>query len=166
MDQRIGSLALEQALKQAMRFLASGVVVATTVHNGQRLAMAATSATSLSMDPPSMLLCVHEASAFYQALIASKDFTINILNQTHEDVSAACGGGAVGEEKFKTGNWATSTGGLPYLGDAACTIICSNDSNFKYGTHGLFVGRVMQVLQNEQFDPLIYADGHYHKLAG
>ena len=61
---------LAQALKSALRNLVRSVVVVTAQHEGRPYAMAATAVSEVSMDPPSMLVCINRDAAIFQAIDA------------------------------------------------------------------------------------------------
>jgi flavin reductase (DIM6/NTAB) family NADH-FMN oxidoreductase RutF len=148
-------------MRQALRRLAKAVVVITCRHEGQRFAMAATAVSELSMDPPSLLICVNRTASLYAPLAAGADFCVNILHSSHETISAACSGKLKGEARFEQGRWATSELGLPYLEDAQASFVCRNDRQVDYGTHGIFIGQVVELMHHGAVDPLVYVDGRY-----
>ncbi|GGE95149.1 flavin reductase family protein [Sphingomonas prati] len=156
---------LAAAVRLALRRMAKSVTVITALHNGRRYAMAATAVDALSMDPPSMIVSVNRSASLHAPLAAGADFCINVLGAMHEDVSRACGGGASGEDRFATGNWITGPRGLPMLADAQAAFVCHNDVSLGYGTHGLFIGRLVDVRSYGDVDPLVYLDGRYTRLA-
>lgn len=156
------------AMKAGMRRLASGVSVLSSVDcEGQRYAMTVSSATSLSDDPASLLVCVHQNTAMYELLNQSgSHFAINILSANQEDVSNLCAGGAQGEERFAAGDWQEGFEGIPYLESAQSVFYCDTDASFDYGTHRIIVGKMKHILVSETaVDPLIYLDGGYHRLS-
>ena len=153
---------LSAGMRQAMRRLAASVVVVTARDDTTRYAMAASAVTSLSMDPPSILICVNKSASIYPVLVAGRDFCINVLSGSHTELSAACSGALKGEERFSIGEWRidpdTQT---PFLGDAQASLICEVDGIHHYGTHGIFIGRVKRVHLHGDVYPLIYIDGRY-----
>jgi flavin reductase (DIM6/NTAB) family NADH-FMN oxidoreductase RutF len=149
-------------MKQAMRRLAASVVVATARDGDTRYAMAASACTSLSMDPPSILLCVNQSASIYPILNHGRDFCINMLSGSHEAISAACSGGAKGEGRFAIGDWRDDPDtNVPFLADAQASLICSVDAIHHYGTHGIFIGKVKRVHLHGDVYPLVYIDGRY-----
>jgi flavin reductase (DIM6/NTAB) family NADH-FMN oxidoreductase RutF len=148
-------------MRNALRRLAKAVVVITSQYEGQRYAMAATAVSELSMDPPSLLICVNRTASLYAPLAANADFCVNILHSSHLPISQACSGKIKGEARFEVGSWATSSLGIPYLEDAQASFVCRNDRLVDYGTHGLFIGQVVEVMSHGIVDPLIYVDGRY-----
>jgi flavin reductase (DIM6/NTAB) family NADH-FMN oxidoreductase RutF len=156
---------LIEGMKQAMRRLAASVVIVTARDGDTRYAMAASACTSLSMDPPSILLCVNKTASIYPILNHGKDFCINVLSGAHEALSIACSGGVKGEARFDVGDWQNDADtNTPFLGDAQASLICAVDDLHHYGTHGIFVGRVKRVHLHGDVHPLIYIDGRYSSL--
>lgn len=151
-------------LREGLRRLAKAVVVITCRHEGQRYAMAATAVSELSMDPPSLLICVNRTASLYAPLSQGADFCVNILHADQSDISAACSGKARGEARFAVGRWGTAPNGCPVLEDAQASFVCRYEKAMDYGTHHVVIGRVEQVFIEGEVDPLVYADGRYLSL--
>lgn len=148
-------------MRAAMRRLGSTVSVVTAVRDGERFAMTATALTSLSMDPPSLLVCVNRAAAMHAVLAEATEFCINVLASDQAAVASACGGRLKGDERFHEGTWDCTDSGVPFLVNAQANVCCVRDGHFDYGTHTVFIGRVKQVSTREAIDPLGYLDGAY-----
>jgi flavin reductase (DIM6/NTAB) family NADH-FMN oxidoreductase RutF len=158
----IVSAELTQGMRQAMRRLAASVVVVTARVGDTRYAMAASAVTSLSMDPPSILICVNRSASIFPILEAGRDFCVNVLSGSHEDVSIACSGAQKGEGRFQVGDWRDDPDtNTPFLGDSQASLICAVDGIHHYGTHGIFIGKVKRVHLHGDVYPLIYLDGRY-----
>ena len=153
---------LTQGMKQAMRRLAASVVVVSARDGDTRYAMAASSVTSLSMEPPSLLFCVNRTASLYPMLGHGKHVCINVLSGSHEAISVACSGSQKGESRFEVGDWRedpdTKT---PFLGDSQASLICVIDGIHYYGTHAIVIGKVKRVHLHGEVYPLIYVDGRY-----
>ena len=158
----LSSVAL--SLREGLRRLAKAVVVITCRHDGQRYAMAATAVSELSMEPPSLLICINRSASLHAPLSQGADFCVNILHSMHSDVSAACSGKARGEARFETGSWIDTGDSCPRLADAQASFLCRNVDAMDYGTHRIVIGQVEQVFFTETVSPLIYADGRYFEL--
>jgi flavin reductase (DIM6/NTAB) family NADH-FMN oxidoreductase RutF len=156
------SAELIQGMRQAMRRLAASVVVVTARDGETRYAMAASAVTSLSMDPPSILVCVNKSTSIYPVLMQGGHFCINILSAAHEELSIAASGAQKGEGRFAIGDWRDDPDTrTPFLGDAQASLICAIDGTHHYGTHGIFIGKVKRVHLHGDVYPLIYVDGRY-----
>ena len=155
---------LGDKLRTAMRGHASSVsVISAADRSGNRYAMSATSAMSLTLDPPAMLICINRQVSCYPLLSTGTDFCINILAVDHLPIAKLCVV-AKGEGRFSSGDWRLDADGVPYLSDAQATIFCVQDKVIPYGTHDIFIGRVRDVLIRRTIDPLIYVDGCYKAL--
>ena len=153
---------LTRDMREAMRRLAASVVVVSARKEGVRYAMAASAVTSLSMDPPSLLVCVNRSASIYPILAQGNRFCINVLSGAHEALAVACSGARKGEARFAIGDWRDDTDtGTPYLCDAQASLICSVDGVQHYGTHGIFIGLVERVLVHGDVNPLVYVNGRY-----
>jgi flavin reductase (DIM6/NTAB) family NADH-FMN oxidoreductase RutF len=146
--------------KRALRRLASSVSIVTCRHDGRNHAMTATAVSALSMAPPAMLVCVNRSGAFHSALDRADEYAINILSRAQADLSRLCSGGANAESRFDVGDWDTRAA-APVLVDAQAAIICRKDKTLEYGTHTIFMGRIISIAINGDVDPLIYVDGQY-----
>lgn len=155
---------LAEQTKSALRRLASSVAVLTCRSGDMRHAMTVTAVNAMSMQPPSMLVCVNRAGAFHKAISEAECFAVNILKRSQVQVSVGCSGKMHGEDRFGLGEWGEA-GGAPVLLDAQAHIVCVNEARFGYGSHTLFCGRVTSVGTHGAVDPLIYVDGQYLGLA-
>jgi flavin reductase (DIM6/NTAB) family NADH-FMN oxidoreductase RutF len=146
--------------KLALRRLASAVAVVTCRDGERRHAMTATAVSAMSMQPPSMIVCVNRSAAFHAAISLATSFAINILRRNQIEISMGCGGEARGEDRFGFGAWGEETG-VPVLIDAQARVVCIKEAKFDYGSHTIFIGRVTSVGIHGEVDPLIYVDGKY-----
>ena len=146
--------------KLALRRLASAVAVVTCRDGQTRHAMTATAVNAMSMQPPSMIVCVNRASTFHAAISRADTFAINILHRSQVQISMGCGGKARGEDRFHSAAW-NEESGVPVLPDAQASIVCAKQDRFDYGSHTIFLGRVTSVDIHGEVDPLIYVDGRY-----
>jgi flavin reductase (DIM6/NTAB) family NADH-FMN oxidoreductase RutF len=152
------------ALKGAMRGFGQSVVIITTVDaDGKRYGMPATAVTPLSMDPPSMLICVNRTAAAYVTLEQGADFCLNILSADQADIGKASAM-AKGEDRFAKGQWEADDYGLPCLAGAQTVISCQQRQAISYGSHDIFIGDVRAVRLSGSADPLLYLNGQYHRI--
>lgn len=145
----------------AMRRLASTVAVVCARGEHGPVGMAATSITSLSVDPPAVLVCVNRATSLHALLVPAAPLSVSLLSRDHHAVSAAFGGGVPREERFGVGEWTDDASGLPALVGAQANLRCVVDALLAYGTHSIAIARVVEVKVSETVSPLIYQDGGY-----
>jgi flavin reductase len=156
-----GADVLRDDFRAAMRRLASTVAVVTCRREDEWAGMAATSVTSLSMDPPSILVCVNRGARFRGAIRQGSPFTVNLLDRRHEPVSVAFGGAQSGPDRFGVGRWRAGESGVPWLEDGVAAIDCVVDGEVEYGTHSIIIGLVRGARVSGAATPLIYLNGQY-----
>lgn len=154
-----------EQLRLGLRRLGKAVVVITAWHDERRWAMTATAVSELSMEPPSLLVCVNKGASLHGPLTAGANFCVNILHYGQLAVSQACSGKLKGEERFSAGEWGSGACGTPYLRDAQASFFCKYETHVEYGTHAVVIGAVQDVLIDGEVDPLIYVDGGYARTA-
>lgn len=148
-------------LRPALRKLAKAVIIVSAQRDGIPFAMSATAVSEVSLDPPTMLVCVNRRASIHAAIVESGTFCLNILSDKHEEISWRCGGGVAASDRLKVGDWTRDPHGNPVLADAEASIVCSLIKTSSIGTHDIFVGEVTQVETSSGCDPLIYVDGAY-----
>ena len=166
-ENAMDELPVGESLKHAMRALAKAVVlIACRSAAGERFVMPATAVTPVSMDPPSMLICVNRSVSSYPVLATGVAFSVSILATSQLALAQLCTGGGNSERRFSLGDWRNDGAGTPYLADALAAIVCEQDHRVSYGTHDVFFGRARRIVVNSVEDPLIYANGLYQRLGG
>jgi flavin reductase (DIM6/NTAB) family NADH-FMN oxidoreductase RutF len=147
--------------RMAMRRLAASVTIVVARGDEGPVGMAATSVTSLTIDPPAILVCVNRATSLHALLIPGAPLSINLLSKDQQAVSVAFGGGMPRMERFSIGDWEEADNGLPKLKDAQANLDCVVDTTLAYGTHSIVIARVIAIALNGEVAPLIYQDGGY-----
>jgi len=152
---------LPDTFKAAMRRLAASVSIVVAKGDEGPVGMAATSITSLTVDPPAVLVCVNRMTSLHASLVPTAPLSVNLLARHHREVSMAFGGGVAREERFKVGDWQEGANGLPALADAQANLECVIDAMLAYGTHSIVIARVIRARVSDTVAPLIYQDGSY-----
>ena len=152
--------------RSAMRHLASGVSVITSGEGEARTGLTATSVSSLSMEPPSLLVCINRASATLRAMRETNIFGVNFLAAGHRDVADrfAGRGNLSGAARFQGSEWITLVTGAPLLVDAFAAIDCTIDTIMEWSTHAVVIGRVEAVHQPGGAQALVHWRRAYQDL--
>lgn len=150
---------LGHQFRLAMRKLASTVTVLTTREADEHHGMAATAVTSLSTEPPSLLVCINRSASMHDPLHRSQLFCVNLLGVQHGPLCDAFGGKLTGAARFAVGDWASDGDGVRYLTDAPANIFCRLEQQHVYGTHTIFIGRVESIRVDPEGQPLLYQAG-------
>ena len=144
----------------AMRFLASSVsVVSAKDSNGKLYAMTASSVTSLTLEPPAILVCVNKGASIHDVLTPGSDLCINILSNDQQDISNLCSVKDSDSQRFSNAYWNTKE--TPFLKDAQSNIFSQVDEVIGYNSHSIVIAKVLHAQSADSFNGLIYADGGY-----
>lgn len=136
--------------KEAMRRMAATVMIVTSRdQDGQPHGMVASSVIPVSMDPPSMLVAVNRDASLHPVLLRSGRFCVNLMGDHQHHLLAPFSQSALRSQRFRSDDWrnalTSEAAQLPCLAEAPAVIECAVDLATDYGTHTLFVGRVLSV---------------------
>lgn len=152
----------EPSLKHAMRHVAGGVSVVTVGEGADRTGLTVTSAISLSVDPPTMIVCVNKSASAWTVLQRYRHFCVNILASHHGPVADRFSGrlGHKGIARYEDALWERLETGAPALSDAVAMIDCSVTDVIEKHSHAIVVGAV-EALRVNGGEPLVYSQGRY-----
>jgi flavin reductase ActVB len=143
-----------ELFEEAMASLASGVAVVTARKpDGSPCGLAATSVTSYSADPPSLLVSIDHRSRCHNALAICERFGVHILHSGEEHVARAFA--ARTDDKFAGLDWRWD-GDVPELAGALAYLRCRRSATFEHHDHTIVVGDI-EGGRLEQAEPLLYA---------
>lgn len=129
---------------QAMRHLASGVSLITTRNaQGMPLGMLATAVSSVSAEPPLILVCINRSASLHNSLIEAGVFCVNFLADHHRDILRRFGSTADRDARFDGGTYHALTTGVPVLTDAHAALDCEVSQVVPSGSHSVVFGRVL-----------------------
>jgi flavin reductase (DIM6/NTAB) family NADH-FMN oxidoreductase RutF len=151
-----------RTLRDALGCFATGVTVVTCVQDDEPAGLTVNSFTSVSLDPPLLLVCLHKEAASAAALIAAEHFAINVL-QTHQQ-PASISFSTRGEDRFGSTPWSRGEAGAPILKDSLCVFECERYAVYDGGDHHILVGEVIKASFDASLDPLLYFRGSYRRL--
>ncbi|MET0863664.1 MAG: flavin reductase [Nakamurella sp.] len=140
----------------------SGVVVITTSHQGHRQGATVSAVSSLSLDPPMLLICLHASSATQEAVSRSGHFAVNILAEHQGDIAERFARSS-GTDKFEGIEVRPGLTGVPVLDGALAVVECRVAEAVTGGTHRVFLGQVLHAEATEG-SPLAYFRGKFGKL--
>lgn len=149
----------ENDYRQVLGSFLTGVTVVTTLNEkGKPIGFTANSFTSVSLDPPLVLVCLAKSSYLQPTFKQAKHFAINILSEEQRDISALFSSPI--ENRFnnvKTHCRATKT---PILSDVTAWLDCETHKVIDAGDHIILMGRVLE-FDHEPHAPLGYLRGNY-----
>jgi flavin reductase len=151
---------LAEAFKQAMRRVAATVNVISICVDGQAMGITATAVSVVSMDPPSLLVCVNQAAAVHPRIENVVHFNVNVLHRDQAEVATIFADRRLEAQRFIKG-WDNDCVKPPRLRNAQASILCRRIDHHRFGTHSIFIGVVEEVATREEVDPLIYLNGSF-----
>ncbi|MGJ7573102.1 flavin reductase family protein [Variovorax sp. RB2P76] len=157
---------LGQRFREAMRGTVSGVTVLTTDGVRGRAGITVSSMSSLSMEPPSVIACVHRDNRALPCLLDNGVFVANVLAEPQHRVADSFAGliPALREDRFAAASWSAMATGAPALEDALCNFDCELAQVFDFGTHRILIGRVVDV-RTSPTPPLAFSQQRYQRIA-
>ena len=150
-------------LRDALGRFATGVcVISTVTDSGQAVGMTANSFSSVSLDPPLVLWSLQNNSDVYDVFSSPRFFAINILAREHESHSNQYA--KKGEHELDGAHYRLGKHGSPLIHDALVSFECELETTHEGGDHLIIVGRVRDLHERPDGEPLLFFSGGYHKL--
>lgn len=148
--------------RAVMSRFATGVTVVTTCKGTERHGITVNAFTSVSLDPPLVLICIDRTSHVHDILIESGVFAVNILAEEQQHLSDCFAGHS--EYRFRDfcgATFHTDITGAPVLDGTLGHVDCRVVDVFPGGDHSIIVGRVEALDSGESDDPLLYYRSRY-----
>jgi len=153
--------------KKAMGSWASGVSVVTTNDDGMLYGLTVSSFTSVSLDPPLVLVCLNHDNRMGQMIAASSRFAVSLLADDQEPASNYFAiPGREPTEGFVQidGEWTDH--GVPVVNNALAYVVCDHHQTMDLGDHAVVVGKVIDAVTREDGrGPLMYWRRGYRRLS-
>jgi flavin reductase (DIM6/NTAB) family NADH-FMN oxidoreductase RutF len=121
--------------------------------------MTASSVTSLSIDPPAILVCVNKDASIHDTLVKDVSLCINILQKNQQEISNLCSSKDLESQRFENDFWDLSD--TPFLKDAQANIFCKIDQTHPYHSHTIVLAKALKAQSLGEFNTLMYGDGRY-----
>jgi flavin reductase (DIM6/NTAB) family NADH-FMN oxidoreductase RutF len=129
------------AFRHAMRRLATGVTVVTTILEGKPKGFTATAFTSVSAEPPMVLVCVNRSARSHPVIAAAARFCVNVLSVAQEQLAVRFS--VHDGDPFADLTYQTQATGSPVLDESLAFFDCALAEEHTVGTHTIFVGTVV-----------------------
>ncbi|MCA1495631.1 MULTISPECIES: flavin reductase family protein [unclassified Bradyrhizobium] len=147
----------------AMRHLTGGVSIITAGRGKDISGMTVTSVTSLSVEPPTLLVSINRDASSFPLIRRHGAFGVNILNADQLDIAErfAGKGGLKGADRFVGSQWVTAVSGVPLLAGALSAFDCEVEEIVERHSHGIVIGRVRDIRSSTRNAALAYWHGQY-----
>jgi flavin reductase (DIM6/NTAB) family NADH-FMN oxidoreductase RutF len=156
----------DQALRKMRGLFASGVTVVTTAHEGKLRGITVSAFSSVSLNPPLVLICIANESESKDWIAESGVFAVNILSDEQEFLSERFAARApIVNARFDGVPYHTAITGSPILADSLAWYDCRVETMHDGGDHTIFIGRVEAVgFGAEGKSPLVYFANQYGRV--
>jgi flavin reductase len=152
--------ALAAAFKEAMRRVAATVNVISICVEGKPMGITATAVSVVSMNPPSLLVCVNQAASVHPKIENVVHFNVNVLHRDQAEIATIFADRKLEAQRFIRG-WDNDCVTPPRLRNAQASILCRRIDHHRFGTHSIFIGVVEDVVVRQEVAPLVYLDGKF-----
>jgi len=127
--------------RTAMSLWPSGVTITTTTDGaGRRWGFTASAFSSLSLEPPLVLVCLAAQASSHETFVRAQAFAVNLLSVRHEHLAIRFA--TKGSDKFSGADFHPGGTGSPVLNDSVASLECTLDTTVPAGDHTILIGRV------------------------
>ena len=143
------------------RFASSVTIITTVDADGRDQGMTVSAFSSLSLDPPLVLVCIDRAAALWNTFQGADRFAVNILASTQEALSRRFS--AKESDRFDGVGFTRGNNGVALLDDTLASVECTITTRIEQGDHTILVGHV-ESGNARDLQPLLYYRGGYASL--
>lgn len=155
-----------QTFKDVLARWGSGVTIVTTVHEGNWKGTTASSFSSVSLEPPMVLVCLAKKLYTHTLVSEAGVFAANILKTEQLEIGKLFAGMYPDiEDRFAENDWETAVTGAPVLPSALGWVDCKIAHAHDSGDHTIFVGAVQAGGVSGDDDPLLYFNRQWGQFA-
>lgn len=147
-------------LRRAMARWATGVAVVTSRAGDSPRGATTNAFTSLSLDPPLVLVCLDRGSQTLAAIRECGRFVVNVLSAGQEEVARRFATKLTGDEKL-AGLGHELVDGIPVLEGVVLWLACSLEQDVPGGDHAILIGRPIEAGGDDAAEPLVFFGGGY-----
>ncbi len=150
-------MTIAQDFKGALSSWASGVSVVTTASGGMLYGLTVSSFSSLSLDPPLVLVCLNNTNRMPAMIEEAGGFAVSILAKGQENASAYFARtGRTPTPDFAEIEGEYTANGQPVVKGALAYVVCSLHETISQGDHTIVIGAVLEAASREDGEPLVY----------
>jgi flavin reductase (DIM6/NTAB) family NADH-FMN oxidoreductase RutF len=149
-------------LRNALGYFPSGVTALCALIHNEPVGMAASSFTSLSLDPPQVLVCMSRTSATWETLRRAKRLGVSVLGHTHATECRRLAGSAA--KRFEGTAWSETESGAIRIDGAPLFLECAVNRVHEGGDHDILVLDIHSIDSDPEVPPLIFHRSAFHHL--
>ena len=143
-----------------MRRIPTGVTVVTTLKEGEPRGITVNAFASVSLEPPSLLICINREARSYLFISSSRIFCVNVLAGDQRRLAEHFSG-SVRDRQFSEIGFTVDATGAPVLDGTIAHFDCELAHEYQFGSHSILVGEVLSCAARPG-SPLGYFNGGFH----
>ena len=148
-----------------MRQWVTGVTVVTSVFEGELSGMTVSSFTSVSVEPPTVLVCINKQAYTHGIIAKSRVYAISLLSVGQAALSNRFAGLEAGiTDRFADLNFSVAETGSPLLPGAIAWLDCQVNQSIDTSTHSIYIAEVLYAHVQSDLEPLAYHNRRYRLL--
>ena len=157
---------MKEKFIKAMRHLAYPVSIVSTQLKEAKLAITVSSVTSVSVSPPSLLVCINKESTMAATIEIGSLLNISFLNPAQIAIASVCSSKDKVNERFEYTQWSEDENKTPYLEESEAVVFCKVANLIEHATHKIIILAVTDVSANsgDNPNPLLYCNRNYIQL--
>jgi flavin reductase (DIM6/NTAB) family NADH-FMN oxidoreductase RutF len=160
--QRTGDTLTAGALRRAFAMFPSGVTAVCATVEGRPVGLAASSFTSVSLDPPLVSVCIAHTSSTWPLLRAAGRVGVSVLAEGHASIARQLAGKAA--DRFTGVDWTDGPGHSVFIHGAALWLDCSVSREVPAGDHDIVLLEIRAVTPHPDRNPIVFHGSHFRQL--
>jgi flavin reductase (DIM6/NTAB) family NADH-FMN oxidoreductase RutF len=149
-------------LRRAFASFPSGVTAVAAIREGRPRGLAASSFTSVSLDPPLVSVCIARTSTTWPALRMAPRFGLSVLAAGHDQIARSLA--ARGIDRFAEVSWEHTAQGAVFVHGAALWLECTRYDEFPAGDHEIVLLRIQRLRTYPEVSPLVFHGSKFRQL--
>jgi flavin reductase (DIM6/NTAB) family NADH-FMN oxidoreductase RutF len=149
-------------LRGAFASFPSGIAAIAAIRDGRPRGLAASSFTSVSLDPPLVSVCIARTSRTWRALGTAPRLGLSVLAQDHGHVARSLAAGGV--DRFAEVSWQRTPQGAVFVHGSALWLDCARYDEFPAGDHEIVLLRIQRLWTYPGISPLVFHGSKFRQL--
>lgn len=154
----------QDTFKKVLGSFCTGVTIVTFKNNETAHGLTVSAFSSLSLDPPLVLVCIKKDGVSHKMMLETDSFAVNILSDKQMDLAWRFADSKLNSEERFAGAELATDASQPVFAENLSHLICKITDRFEGGDHSIFVGEVQEAGINEGEKPLVYFSGGFPKI--
>ncbi|GAA3515887.1 flavin reductase family protein [Dietzia aurantiaca] len=153
----------ESVLRSAYGHFPSGVTALCGTVGDAPVGIAASSFTSVSIDPAYVSVCVANTSSTWPVLRTARRLGVSVLSENHGETARALA--AKGKDRFADIDWVPDENGAVFIADSSLWLDCSIEQEVQAGDHLIALLRIHRFVTRPGISPMVFHGSRFHALA-